>query len=98
MPEQKQEGKKFTDTEMDQIKGIQQRYMDIQLAFGQVHVAGIQLEEQLEQLDQNKIDLADQLKNLREEEQTFVASINEKYGDGELDQQTGVFVPNSADK
>ena len=89
MPEQK-----FTTEEMTKIKGIQQKHLDIQLGFGQIHVARMQLEEQLEQLIDTEDQLTEELKKTRTHEAAFVEQINSKYGDGVLDQTSGTFTPN----
>jgi|TARA_R110000824_G_scaffold137260_1_gene301334 outer membrane biosynthesis protein TonB len=92
-PAQMSQSQSFTTEEMSQIKAVQQKHLDIQLAFGQIHVAEIQLEEQLEQLDVTREQLEDELQLIRDEETALVSKINQKYGEGVLDQKTGTFTP-----
>ena len=78
-PAQMSQSQSFTTEEMSQIKAVQQKHLDIQLAFGQIHVAEIQLEEQLEQLDVTREQLEDELQLIRDEETALVSKINQKY-------------------
>ena len=86
---------KFTEEELESIKSFQQRYLDIQMKFGQSEIFRARLENQMSELDglfeSNREDLA----NTQKEEREFIDGINKKYGDGVLDPQTGVFTPSS---
>ena len=77
---------KFTEEEMNQVKSFQQNYMNIQNQFGQLKMAQIRLDEQ-------EIDLENSLKSIQEEEKKFLEGITEKYGEGSLNSETGVFTP-----
>ena len=80
---------KFTEEEMSQVQGIQQNYANIQNQFGQLKMAQIRLDEQ-------EIDLENSLKSIQEEEKKFLEGITEKYGEGSLNSETGVFTPNKS--
>ena len=80
---------KFTEEEMNQVKSFQQNYMNIQNQFGQLKMAQIRLDEQ-------EIDLENSLKSIQEEEKKFLEGITEKYGEGSLNSETGVFTPNKS--
>ena len=84
---------KFTEEELESIKSFQQRYLDIQMKFGQSEIFRARLENQMTELeglfDSSREDLA----NTQKEEREFIDGINKKYGDGVLDPQTGVFTP-----
>jgi len=86
---------KFTEEELESIKSFQQRYLDIQMKFGQSEIFRARLENQMTELeglfDSSREDLA----NTQKEEREFIDGINKKYGDGVLDPQTGVFTPSS---
>jgi|TARA_Y100000310_G_C19961557_1_gene481429 predicted nuclease with TOPRIM domain len=86
---------KFTQEELDQISEYRQKYLDVQMGFGQVEITRTRLERQHENLDTFVEDLRKQFDTIQEGEQKFIADINEKYGDGVLDPETGVFTPNS---
>ena len=87
---------KFTQEELDQISEYRQKYLDIQMGFGQAEITDYRLQRQYENLDKFTEDLKKQFDDIQEEEQKFIAAINEKYGDGVLDPDTGVFTPNTS--
>ena len=43
----------------------------------------------------DKIEIVTEYKQLQQTEQKLVAELNEKYGPGQLDPNTGVFTPNA---
>ncbi len=75
---------KFNEEELKQVKEIQNRYIALQNQFGQLRLAQIRLDEQ-------EVDLKEALKSIQSEEKTFLDGITEKYGQGTLNQETGVF-------
>jgi hypothetical protein len=84
------EAVKFTEEEMSQIQGIQQSYANIQNQFGQLKMAQIRLDEQ-------EVELEESLKSIQTEEKKFLDGITEKYGEGSLNSETGVFTPNKSE-
>ena len=84
---------KFTEEEMKQISTLQQSYVNLQNALGQLGVARIRLEQQLTELDVNEESVKTQFTENQTSEKNFVDQINKKYGDGNLDLTTGVFTP-----
>ena len=80
---------KFTEEEMSQVQGIQQNYANVQNQFGQLKMAQIRLDEQ-------EIDLENSLKSIQDEEKKFLDGITEKYGEGTLNPESGVFTPNKS--
>jgi|TARA_R100000664_G_C2633280_1_gene61798 hypothetical protein len=81
---------KFTEKELTQVQNIQKTYANIQNQFGQLKLAQIRLEEQ-------EIEIEDALKNIQVEEKKFLDGITEKYGQGTLNPETGVFIPNKSE-
>ena len=77
---------KFTEEELKQVQNIQTSYQNIQIQFGQLKLAQIRLDEQ-------EIELENSLKSIQEKEKTFLDSITDKYGQGSLNPETGVFTP-----
>ena len=75
---------KFTEEEMSQVQGIQQNYANVQNQFGQLKMAQIRLDEQ-------EVELEDALKSIQDEEKKFLDGITDKYGQGTLNPETGVF-------
>ena len=89
---------KFTEEEMKQINVLQQGYVNLQNALGQLSVNRIRLEQQLDDLDTTEDNVRVQFVENQTKERDFVDSINKKYGDGNLDLTTGVFTPNTVEE
>ena len=77
---------KFTEEELKQVQTIQQSYANVQNQFGQLKLAQIRLDEQ-------EVELEDALKQIQSEEKKFLDGITDKYGQGTLNPDTGVFTP-----
>jgi len=77
---------KFNEEELKQVQEIQNNYISIQNQFGQLKLAQINL-------DDKEIELETNLKNLQKTEKKFLDSTTEKYGQGTLNPETGVFIP-----
>ena len=84
---------KFTEEEMKQIGNLQQNYLNIQNSLGQLAVNKIRLKQQVSDVEVAEENLQEQFTNNQKDETKFVESINKKYGDGNLDLNTGVFTP-----
>ena len=84
---------KFTEKELNGIQEISQKSNDITNRFGQLTIAKINIEKQSETIETEEFKLHEELDALRKEEQEALQKINEKYGPGSLDPQTGVFTP-----
>ena len=87
---------KFTEEELGSIKTFQQRYLDIQMGFGQAEITRMRIATQQANADTFSVDLHEQYNTVQTEEKEFIEKINEKYGDGVLDPETGVFTPNTS--
>ena len=90
--------KKFSEEEMKQLRAIQQKYFDIQSQFGKIKIAKINLNNQLNEIDNLEEDLEKQFSSNRETEENFVDDITKKYGDGQLNLETGTFIPSNKNK
>jgi phosphopantetheine adenylyltransferase len=88
---------KFVEKELEEIKEFQQRYVNVQMGFGQAEITRSRLEKQLENVDVFVEELRTTLVTIQEEEREFIENINKKYGDGVLNPETGVFTPNTVD-
>ena len=78
---------KFSDEELASLKQIQQDYLECQTAFGQVAIQKIALQQQIDALAKSEEEYAQKYQDTQE--------LNDKYGSGNLDPETGVFTPNS---
>ena len=77
---------KFTEEELTQVQNIQKSYLNVQNQFGQLKLAQIRLDNQ-------EVELEEALKSIQSEEKTFLDGITDKYGQGTLNPETGVFTP-----
>ena len=77
---------KFTEEELTQVQNIQRNYANVQNQFGQLKLTQIRLDEQ-------EVELEDALKQIQSEEKKFLDGITDKYGQGTLNPETGVFTP-----
>ena len=91
------EAKKFTEEELKQVKEIQDKYFDIQNQFGLASITKLRLEKQMDNLMQQKEDLAKSFTEIQENERKFLDEITKKYGQGTLNPETGEFVPNKSE-
>ena len=87
------ETKKFTDDEIKSITEIRDGNTRIIAELGQVELQILLVNEELEKLQEAKSTLHVQFKNLQAEEVELVNKLNEKYGKGTVDINTGEFVP-----
>tara|TARA_Y100001963_G_C6716322_1_gene416803 strand:- start:177 stop:458 length:282 start_codon:yes stop_codon:yes gene_type:complete len=88
------EDSKFTKEELEQVKEIQQRYIDVQHKIGQLGVAKIRLEQQSNAIIEQENTLTKSFSKIQTDEKDFISAITEKYGDGVLDPKTGVYNKN----
>jgi|TARA_B100001094_G_C18159745_1_gene788550 DNA repair exonuclease SbcCD ATPase subunit len=84
---------KFTKDELDSLQQLRTNYANIELSLGKLEIARIQQEQQLENLSNEKLRLETQYSEIQSQEVTLVQELNDKYGAGNLDPETGVFTP-----
>jgi len=84
---------KFSTDEMKIVKEIQQKYVDTQHKLGQISVAEIRLQQQMDALMETRQELNESFIKAQEEEKEFISKITEKYGDGVLNPETGIYNP-----
>ena len=84
---------KFSDEELQSLNELSQGYQNVQAAFGQMKVQHILAEQQLSSLEEAEVQMESDYSDLQEKERELVQQLNEKYGPGQLDPQTGVFTP-----
>ena len=82
----KNEPQKFTQEEINSLKGFQTRLDNIITQFGKINLSRIKLDEQ-ENL------LKDEVKKIENEEIELAQKLSDKYGRGSLDIETGTFTP-----
>jgi len=84
---------KFSDEELKSLQELSQNYQNIQASFGQLRVQKILAEQQAEALEEAEVKMEGDYKDMQDNERELVQQLNEKYGPGQLDPQTGVFTP-----
>jgi|TARA_Y100001937_G_C6869590_1_gene219989 flagellar biosynthesis chaperone FliJ len=87
--------KKFTEEELKSLRDLQDSYTKKQAELGQVSVQRILLNQQMDTLDERQAQLESEYTQVQQQEQDLVKKLNEKYGPGQLNPETGVFTPNN---
>jgi len=75
----------LTENEITQLKSIQTSQEDLITSFGE-------LEYQIQNFELKKEELIAQLEKLKKQEISLGKELNEKYGNGTINIETGVFV------
>ena len=86
---------KFTKEEMNSLNEIQESYFNVQSEYGGLELARIRLEQQLDDLDTTDNKLREKFIQTQSTEKEFLDGITKKYGEGTLDQKSGIFTPNN---
>lgn len=89
---------KFTEEEMKSIDDIQKTYVGLQNAFGRLGVSRIRLEQETDNLNKAENDIKQKYLENQTNERNFVDGITKKYGDGQLNIETGTFLPSAEEK
>ncbi len=84
---------KFTEEELQSLQTLQTNYQEKQAVLGQLAVQRILLNQQSEALGARITEVEQEYQNVQQEERDLVTKLNEKYGPGQHDPQTGVFTP-----
>tara|TARA_R110002012_G_scaffold65013_1_gene170691 strand:- start:1918 stop:2193 length:276 start_codon:yes stop_codon:yes gene_type:complete len=84
---------KLTEDELKNITDVRDGNSRIISELGQVELQVFMITEELAKLQEMKSALQVQFKNLQVKESELVGSLNEKYGIGTVDINTGEFVP-----
>ena len=87
--------KKFTKEEMDSISQIRNEASQIFVQLGQLHIRRRNL---MTDMDKRELEMEQQHDALVQKESELYKSLNEKYGDGNLDPVSGTFTPISEEK
>ncbi len=84
---------KFSEEELKSLQDLSQSYQNIQASFGQIKVQKILNQQQADALEEAEVKMDADYKEIQDNERELVQQLNEKYGPGQLDPQTGVFTP-----
>ena len=84
---------KFTKQEMKSLNEVKVGFEEVQFSLGSLEIVRIQTENKLEQISNRRLQLETQYTNLLNDEQDLLQELNDKYGPGNFDPETGVFTP-----
>jgi len=85
--------KDFQTDDVQAVKDLQSRYATNTAQIGQVEVELHLLKRRLVQIEELRMNLFNTYDDLQKEEKELVESLNQKYGDGVLDLDSGKFIP-----
>ena len=89
------QSQKFTQEELDTINELREGNSEKITEFGQIELELLLTEQRLESLLKAKKDLKDHYNELQQKERNFVEKLNEKYGAGTVDLNSGEFIPSN---
>ena len=84
---------KFTEDELKSLNDLRETYGKVQADFGALKVRRLVLEQQSEELDNADEAVHKAYTDNQETERKLVEELNEKYGTGSFNPETGVFTP-----
>ena len=90
------ETQKFTKEELEQITELRNANASKINEFGQVELELLLANQRIEQLDAAKAELRKTYIALQNKERDLVKQLNQKYGTGTVDLDSGEFVPQKA--
>ncbi len=84
---------KFTEEELQSLQSLQTGYQEKQTLLGQLAVQRILLDQQSDALEARKTEVEQEYEAVQQQERDLVQTLNDKYGPGSLNPETGVFTP-----
>ncbi len=84
--------KEFLQEDIDSVKNLQRGYARTTAQIGQIEVELHLLHKRLEEMKSFREKLFEEYAGLQEQETNLVKTLNEKYGDGVLDLDSGKFI------
>ena len=87
---------KFSEDELTSLSNLQAGYQEKQTLLGQLSVQRILIDQQSEALEARLTEVQTEYEGVQQQERDLVKQLNEKYGPGSLNPETGVFTPTPA--
>lgn len=84
---------KLSPEEIQSIQGLQAKYADITAKLGQLKIEQILLNTQVQRLAQLEQAFSNDYLSIQNEENKFAEEVTKKYGEGEINIETGEFIP-----
>jgi chromosome segregation ATPase len=88
--------KDFSQEDIENVKDLQSKYAATTAQLGQVEIELHILNKRLEQMKSLREQLFERYDSLQKEETDLVKTLNDKYGDGVLDLDSGKFIPSKS--
>jgi hypothetical protein len=88
------ERKVFTPEEIEKIKELQEKYNTLGVQLVQLKLAQKNAKEYLDSLNSQEQIIEQQVFDTNQEEKDLALQLDEKYGEGSLDLESGEFTPN----
>ena len=88
------ETQKFTEEEIKELTELRDNYTQSTVLFGQLEIQKELLTRQLSQVENNIKENWNKYNSLLVSEEALIKKLNEKYGEGTLDLDSGEFIPN----
>lgn len=85
--------KKLDKEDFDSIKTLRTKYAENSNNIGLVTVDEYTVSSQLDEIKKTKNQLFTEFETLKEQETDLLNKLKEKYGDGQIDIETGTFTP-----
>ena len=87
--------KKLEKTDIDLMTDIRMQYQDNNLKLGMIASDEYLINQQLKQVENAKSECFEKLNTLRADEQKIIKDLEDKYGEGQINLDEGIFIPNS---
>ena len=87
------EVKKLDQTELETLTLLRQRSQEKIMQFGEIEMELIFLDNRIEEIHKMKDSLKNELTTMQEEERKVSKDLEDKYGQGNLNLETGEFIP-----
>jgi len=83
----------LTTEELKSVKDLQSKYNQTIFEIGVAEAQRIALQEQVDKLQNTKVELVNDLATIEKQESDLVTSLQTKYGNGAINPETGEITP-----
>ncbi len=87
--------KKLAKADIESITNVQGQFTECTNSLGLLQIDEKTLSNQLLMIEEKKNEIFNKFDELRKQEQELVQSLQEKYGQGQINLQEGTFTPNN---
>lgn len=84
---------KFTDEELKNIETLQKKYSELTFRFGQLYLEKMDIQSRVTQNSLACETAEKELSEVKEKGSSLATTLQQKYGDGQLNLETGIFTP-----